>query len=192
MCDRPLYSIEGSTACLKCAIGYIPSYNNNSGSSSCQACSVGTYASSDGNHCIGCPEGTYQQFSGSSSCFICDKYFLSDKSGTFCFDSYVISNQYSSQVYAFVSVLVFLIICSVGFILKYRLEKTINNSSVTFLFLILVGLLFLALSAMFFATTQSFSLFEARLWCLCLGFNLIFLSLAAKLYRLDSYVFFHD
>lgn len=157
------------------------------GVSKCSGCDPGTYHHIELGLCMKCPHGMYQDLSFATSCLPCNPYFVSVESRRYCVDTYEINGFLSATIYIFGSFAIFVYSLSIIFVIKHRLSKPIHNASTIFLVMILFGYIFLSVSAILFGTTPSFVTYQVRIWLLCFGFNLVFLSLLSKLYRLNSY-----
>lgn len=158
--------------------------------SECISCGPGTFNDYYNNTCISCVGNTYQVASSATSCLLCDFYFVSEASKVTCIDSFVIHSQHTLITVCCGSLLTFLYFVTTIYILVKRTEKTFYNASVNFLVMILFGLSFLSIAAIFFSVTQTKFYFVTRIWFFSFGYNFLFLSLLAKLYRLNTYFFY--
>lgn len=183
---------NGATVCSVCALGKKVSGNTtNNGPTSCDDCPAGKHGILSADDCVPCETGLYSAGGGASSCQLCPEYFFVNGDQTNCIDSYRISSTLSYAVYSVSSVLGFVSVITLIFVIYHHDKKVISSASTKFLCAILIGMVLIYLAAMAYSTTQTPLLCEAKVWLLAFGLNLIFGSLFAKSWRLDKYVFFY-
>jgi syndecan 4 len=83
-CPIGKFSTEGDASCSNCASG--TSTEGKTGQSSCAKCPPGTNSSSAGGICQLCPDGTFQNLTGSISCMTCPNNTFSHAGKTKCVD----------------------------------------------------------------------------------------------------------